>query len=113
MQDRVLSRRLVKQPSLRPLRNTSRPRALRSRATIARLQQLNAIRGRLLRHGEQVIEVAQRLQSAPGSLTAEDAKSLEHAAEGIATLFEVLAMEQVPAGDSAATPGAAPPAASG
>lgn len=83
------------------------------RATIARLQQLNAIRGRLLRHGEQVIEVAQRLQSAPGSLTAEDAKSLEHAAEGIATLFEVLAMEQVPAGDSAATPGAAPPAASG
>ena len=63
------------------------------RATIAKLQQLNAIRGRLLQHGERVLEISQRLQSASGSVSAEEAKSLEHAAEGMATLLAVLASE--------------------
>ena len=60
---------------------------------IARLQQLNAIRGRLLQHGKRVLEISQRLQSASGSVSAEEAKSLEHAAEGMATLLAVLASE--------------------
>lgn len=71
------------------------------RAMIAKLQQLNAIRGRLLQHGERVLDVAQRLQAAPGSVSVEDAKSLEHAAEGMAALFEVLAREEDPARASA------------
>ncbi|WP_313954077.1 methyl-accepting chemotaxis protein [Accumulibacter sp.] len=70
-------------------------------ATIAKLQQLNAIRSRLLDHGRHVLDVAQRLQAAPGGLTAEEGKSLEHAAKGMATLFEVLAREEAPARERA------------
>lgn len=77
------------------------------RATIAKLQQLKAIRGRLLRHGERVLEVSQRLQSASGSVTAEDLKALEHAAEGIAVLLDVLTREETPANAGAAATDAA------
>ncbi len=68
-------------------------------ATIAKLQQLNAIRGRLLQHGERVREVSQRIQAAPGSVSAADATALEHAALAMATLFEVLAREDAPAAE--------------
>jgi hypothetical protein len=60
-------------------------------ASIAKLQLLNGIRARLLKHGEHVLDISQRLQAAPGSVTEQDAKALEHAAKGMATLFEVLA----------------------
>ena len=59
-------------------------------ASIAKLQLLNGIRARLLKHGEHVLDISQRLQAAPGSVTEQDAKALEHAAKGMATLFEVL-----------------------
>lgn len=65
-------------------------------AGIAKLQLLNAIRSRLLQHGERVLDISQGLQAAPGSVTEEDAKALEHAAKGMATLFEVLATEDTP-----------------
>jgi HAMP domain. len=59
-------------------------------AGIAKLHLLNAIRGRLLQHGERVLDIAQRIQSAPGKVSEQDGKALEHAAKGMATLFEVL-----------------------
>jgi methyl-accepting chemotaxis protein len=59
-------------------------------ASIAKLQLLNGIRARLLKHGEHVLDISQRLQAAPGSVTEQDAKALERAAKGMATLFEVL-----------------------
>ena len=73
-------------------------------AGIAKLQQLNAIRGRLLQHGERVLEISQRLQTtSPARVTAEDAKALEHAAKGMATLFDALANDDLPSMERVAT----------
>ncbi|MEF8735399.1 MAG: methyl-accepting chemotaxis protein [Candidatus Accumulibacter necessarius] len=61
-------------------------------ASIAKVQQLNAIRGRLMLHARRMVDVSQRIGSA-GGIPAEDAKALEHAAQGMETLLEVLAAE--------------------
>jgi hypothetical protein len=68
-------------------------------ASIAKVQKLNAIRGRLLHHAQGMVEVGRRLRAA-GSLPASDARQLEHAAQAIESLLDVLAVEE-------ATPGAA------
>ncbi|MBL8373456.1 methyl-accepting chemotaxis protein [Accumulibacter sp.] len=62
-------------------------------ANIAKVQQLNAIRGRLMLHARRMVDVAQRIGSASG-IPAEDARALEHAAQGMETLLEVLAVEE-------------------
>lgn len=62
-------------------------------ASIAKVQQLNAIRGRLLLHAKHIVEIHQRLRSAPGDVTTDDVQSLEHAAQGMVTLLEVLAVD--------------------
>lgn len=62
-------------------------------ASIAKVQQLNAIRGRLMLHARRMVDVAQRIGSASG-IPAEDARALEHAAQGMETLLEVLAVEE-------------------
>jgi hypothetical protein len=42
-----------------------------------------------------MVDVSQRIGSA-GGIPAEDAKALEHAAQGMETLLEVLAVEETP-----------------
>lgn len=74
-------------------------------ATIAKVQQLNAIRGRLLHHAEHIVEIHQRLRSAPGDVTTDDVQSLEHAAQGMVTLLEILTVDHGTHPESA--PGAA------
>ena len=81
-------------------------------AGIAKLQQLNAIRGRLLQHGERVLEISQRLQASPAKVTAEDAKALEHAAKGMAMLFDALANDDLPSKERVAAGNGAGTAAS-
>jgi CHASE3 domain sensor protein len=74
-------------------------------ASIAKVQQLNAIRGRLMLHARRMVDVSQRIGSA-GGIPPEDAKALEHAAQGMETLLEVLAAEgaQQPEQAQASTP---------
>lgn len=62
-------------------------------ASIAKVQQLNAIRGRLRLHAEQIVEIHQRLRSTPGDVSTDDVQALEHAAQGMVTLLEVLAVD--------------------
>ncbi len=64
-------------------------------ASIAKVQQLNAIRGRLMLHARRMVDVSQRIGS-NGGIPAEDAKALEHAAQGMETLLEVLAADETP-----------------
>ncbi len=64
-------------------------------ASIAKVQQLNAIRGRLLLHARRMVDVSQRMGAA-GGIPADDAKALAHAAQGMETLLEVLAVEETP-----------------
>ena len=59
---------------------------------IATHDQLNAIRGGLLKHAESIIEIQQRLHSASHKPNAEDLQALEHAAREIATLLQVVAV---------------------
>jgi CHASE3 domain sensor protein len=61
-------------------------------ASIARVQQLNAISGRLMQHARCMVDVSRRIHAA-GRVQAEDDKALEHAARGMATLLEVIAAE--------------------
>jgi len=65
-------------------------------AEIAAVQQINAIRGRLLQHSERLVEVARRARSGSGKLSADDATALEHSARGVAVLLEALATEAKP-----------------
>ena len=65
-------------------------------AEIATVQQINAIRGRLLQHSERLVEVAHRARSGSGKLSADDATALEHAARSVAVLLEALATEPKP-----------------
>jgi methyl-accepting chemotaxis protein len=77
-------------------------------AEIAKVQQLNAIRGRLLQHSQRIVEVSRRALAGSGRLSAEDAKIIEHSTQAMAMLFEALAMEQAPVAESdGATPEAA------
>ena len=66
--------------------------ALRAAST-AKVQQLNTIRESLLHHAEQIVEIHQRLRSAPGDVNTDDVQALEHAAQGMVTLLEVLAVD--------------------
>jgi methyl-accepting chemotaxis protein len=66
-------------------------------ATIARLRQLNAIRGRLLLHARSMVDVSRRIGAA-GSVRADDGKALEHATQAMETLLEVLPPDDQPLG---------------
>ena len=76
-------------------------------AEIATVQQINAIRGRLLQHSERLVEVARRARTGSGKLSADDATALEHSARGVAVLLEALATDAKP------TTADSPPVASG
>ena len=65
-------------------------------AEIATVQQINAIRGRLLQHSERLVEVARRARTGSGKLSADDATALEHSARGVAVLLEALATDAKP-----------------
>jgi len=65
-------------------------------AEIATVQQINAIRGRLLQHSERLVEVVRRARTGSGKLSADDATALEHSARGVAVLLEALATEAKP-----------------
>jgi len=71
-------------------------------ASIAKIQQLNALRGRLMLHAQRMVELAQRWRTS-GKLTAEDARALEHATQGMETLCAVLAVEEEAPVPAAAT----------
>ncbi|EXI64324.1 MAG: signal transduction histidine-protein kinase BaeS [Candidatus Accumulibacter adjunctus] len=62
-------------------------------ASIVKVHKLNAIRGRLLQHAHGMVEVGRRLCAA-GSLPTGDAKKLEHAAQAMESLLDVLAVEE-------------------
>lgn len=60
------------------------------RASLAKVQQLNAIRGQLGRESDLIREVADRVRKAGhGAVSSEDVAALEHAAQGIQTLLTV------------------------
>lgn len=61
-------------------------------ANVATLEQLNAIRSRLLQHAECIVDIQQRLHAGAGRVNAEDVHALEHAARGIVTLLDVVAI---------------------
>ena len=65
-------------------------------AEIATVQQINAIRGRLLQHSERLVEVVRRARTGSGKLSADDATALEHSARGVAVLLEALATDAKP-----------------
>lgn len=62
-------------------------------ASIVKVQKLNAIRGRLLQHAHTLAGAGRRL-SAAGSLPAADGKLLEHSAQAIESLLDVVAVEE-------------------
>lgn len=62
-------------------------------AAIAKVQQLNALRSRLLRHGQQLLATA-RAAHAAGKIDSEGLRTIEHSAQAIATLLEALASEE-------------------
>jgi methyl-accepting chemotaxis protein len=76
-------------------------------AGIAKVQQLNAIRGRLLQHSKRIVEVSRRALAGSGRLGAEDAKTIEHSTQSMAMLCEALATEQAPVTESGGTAEAA------
>jgi methyl-accepting chemotaxis protein len=69
-------------------------------ANVATLEQLTALRGRLLQHAECIGNIHQRLHAGAGRVSAEDVQSLEHAARGIVTLLDAVAI--APKTDAAA-----------
>jgi CHASE3 domain sensor protein len=73
-------------------------------AEIAKLQQLNAIRGRLLQHSQLIVDVSRRAIASSGRLSADDAKTIEHSTRSMAMLYEALAAEQAPVTESGGTP---------
>lgn len=64
-------------------------------AALAKVRQINAIRGQLLHHAKRVLDVAQRIRSGrPASSTMQkEVETLEHSAQGISTLLKVLARD--------------------
>ncbi|QKS28809.1 MAG: HAMP domain-containing protein [Candidatus Accumulibacter similis] len=62
-------------------------------ASIVKVQKLNAIRGRLLQHAHAMVDIGRRLAAA-GSLPASDGKLLEHSAQAIESLLDVVAVEE-------------------
>ena len=67
-----------------------------SAAVTAAIEQIEAIRGRLLHHSERLVDLSRRARSGSGKLSADDATALEHSARGIAVLLEALATEAKP-----------------
>ncbi len=67
-----------------------------SAAVTAAIEQIEAIRGRLLQHSERLMDLSRRARSGSGKLSADDATALEHSARGIAVLLEALAAEAKP-----------------
>jgi methyl-accepting chemotaxis protein len=60
------------------------------RASLAKVQQLNAIRGQLGRHADRIQQVADRMREAGhGAASSDDVAALEHSAQGIQTLLTV------------------------
>jgi HAMP domain-containing protein len=58
------------------------------RASLAKVQQLNSIRGQLGKHADRILETAGRMRiSGHGAKVDQDAATLEHAAQGIQTLL--------------------------
>ena len=64
-------------------------------ASIAKVRQLNAIRGRLLLHARSMVDLGRQIRAA-GSVQADDDKALEHATQAMETLLEVIAAEGAP-----------------
>jgi hypothetical protein len=64
-------------------------------AAIYKLQQLNAIRGQLLRQAERVLETARRIKTGrQGVGLKKEVESLEHAAHQVATMLAVIAEDE-------------------
>ncbi len=59
----------------------------------ARVEQLNAVRGRLLAQVEQIVGAAQRVQSLRSGASMDEGKNIEHAAREISTLLELVGGE--------------------
>jgi methyl-accepting chemotaxis protein len=60
------------------------------RAALAKVQQLNNVRGQLRKHAARISEIAGRVKPAgPTVLARDEATELEHAAEGVQTLLSV------------------------
>ncbi|MDS4014896.1 MAG: hypothetical protein RKP46_11170, partial [Candidatus Accumulibacter sp.] len=78
---------------------------------MARVEQLNAMHGRLLAEVDDIIATTQRVQSNHSGTTFDDAKRIEHAAREIATLLEIVGGDlSVPADDAGSQSATAPPA---
>lgn len=78
---------------------------------MARVEQLNAMHGRLLAEVDDIIATTQRVQSNHSGTTFDDAKRIEHAAREIATLLEIVGGDlSVPANDAGSPSATAPPA---
>jgi methyl-accepting chemotaxis protein len=72
------------------------------RAALAKVQQINNVRGQMRKHAARISEIASRMRSAgPTALARDEATELEHAAEGVQTLLSVTE-------DEGPTPAAAP-----
>jgi len=67
-------------------------------AVIAKVQQLNALRGRLLQHGQHLLVTA-RAAHAAARIDSEGLRAIEHSAQAMATLLETLAADVVPVAD--------------
>ena len=71
-------------------------------AEIAKMRQLDTIRGHLLEHSGRLEEISRRVLADSGTLAEDDAKALAHSAQGISVLLEALATEARPTeGDGA------------
>jgi methyl-accepting chemotaxis protein len=70
-------------------------------ASLAKVQQLNGIRGQLGKYAARVLEIAARMRgSARARVETQDAVALEHAAQGIQTLVRVTEQETEPRTDN-------------
>lgn len=63
-------------------------------AALAKVEQLDTIRSRLLPQAERVVDVCRRARAPGRSLREDDARSLENAALSMTTLLEVVAVER-------------------
>ncbi|MEA3277567.1 MAG: HAMP domain-containing protein [Pseudomonadota bacterium] len=64
-------------------------------AAISKVQQLNAIRGQLLRQADRILDVARRIKSGRhGAAMRKETETLEHSTHGISTLLDVVEQEE-------------------
>jgi len=77
-------------------------------AVIAKVQQLNALRGRLLQHGQRLLATTRAAYAAGGKVDADGMQTIEHSVQAMANLLQALATEAtVTAGEDARQPSAA------